>query len=426
MNDWLRFLAAFPQPGELHVWLLSQRNYLGVYALQQQQEQDRSPRMRPFVHPCVHRRSASLETPYRLPLRVENPALHRLITLPSVGNRPVAFIPGFGHTPCMVLRGGEEISACLPSACSAVGLVMQPAVNGHCVRIFNYRKRWFASAGQHIATQRQPVATIPAPLRKLLTVLSTVLLERGVVGTSTHKDTNNTKEGHTSVFWQECTRHLDPERAWYFHVTDDGFFFTGSYPIITCDKPALLCTTVSCNNTSLLLSEVLPRRMAGSDGDNNGNSLGYGRHIGTVIFNPVTLAAVIVTQQHNLFLLHRWIRGKEPIKVTLARLMFLTRMLRPLRPDLVDTDTQGWITSIVTSFLDNHAKQEWPELCQRLMDLVDQLFTYTVPTWVAQTQDNLPPWAYPLLAAISRPNREHWLPLWEGALWVQMLASMCD
>lgn len=413
MDDWLTFLSSFPQPGEIHAWLLNQADYIGTHALYTAATLWRPAKARPFAQTTTTR--GSIATPYRLPSTARNPVLNGLITLPAtVPGNPHNFVLSFGPTPRVVLRGHRQA---MVSGCSAVGLIVQPAVQGKNVRVFRYRKQWFAASSRHITHQRQPVATIAAPLRKLLCTLDLALQRRH------GKSATAATEGHNSVFWQQC-QTLTPDQCWFFRVTNDDFYFLGSYPIITCSYGHFCIATSSQQQP--LLQQTLPEATPGEEQSICMQTLSYSTdHVGTIIYNPVTLAALVVTQHHDNFLLYGLIENQDSAAVMMARLVFLTLMMRPMRPDLVDVPTQDWVQTVVGPFLETHGRAHWPALYTQLTELVATLFTEAVPAWIARMQANPEPWCYPLLAALARPNREHWVPLWEGDLWVRMLASQC-
>ena len=419
MNDWITFLSAFPQPGEIHPWLLNQANYIGTHALYTAAS-PQTTKARPYVHTAEDARGA-IATPYRLPSSAKNPVLHNLITLPGPAGVH-KFVLSFGATPRLVLRGGQEAMRAMIAGCGAVGLMAQPAVRGTNVRVFHHRKQWFAASGRHLAHQRQPLASIPAPLRKLLHTLCAALQRRCQPG-----DPSSVPEGHNSIFWQQCQQALGTDRCWFFRAVGDDFYFLGSYPIVTDAYCRFSVASVASATETPLLQQVLPQATAGDEQCVSVQQMPsyHTDVVGTVIYNPVTLAALIVTQYHHNFLLYGIIEHHEPAATLMARLVFLTYLLQPLRPDVVDVPTQDWIRTVVGPFLETHGKALWPTLYAQLTGLVTTLHTETVPAWVACMQANPKPWSYPLLAALARPNRGQWVPLWEGDLWVRMLASLC-
>ena len=423
MDDWVQFLSAFPQPGGIHTWLLNQGNYIGLHALfaLQQQEKERGHHKRPSV--AKWRDDDHIPTPFHVHRSAQNPVLHGLITLP--GHQGPNFVLGFGPTPKLVLQESKT-ATCLVRGCQAVGLVAQPAVPGICVRIFHHRRLWFLAHGSYVGHHRQPFASFPTRLQMVLTKLNGVLAKRS---------SSAITRGHGSMLWQECRRCLDPQRAYYFRLTEDDLYFIGSYPVLwpCCIgrlDPTLPENQPNSPDLAHLFEKALPVARVGHEADMM-SCMSYGAyHTGTFVYNPVTLAAVIVTTYHNNFLLHRLIKKKESPSTLIARLVFLTRVLRPLRPDLGDAQTQVWIRDTLVPFLEQDVQRMFPDMHARITGLVDNLFTHTIPTWIADIESggsSIPAaWVHPLMAIISRPKWKQWLPLWEGAFWVRLIATAVE
>jgi hypothetical protein len=411
MDDWAQFLSAFPQPGEIHTWLLNQGDYVSVHARFAEHQPRRATR--PFVSPWTN--NCRIPTPFSISKTAQNPVLHGLITLPG-GHEP-RFVPAFGPTPHLVLQGAEGV--CLVRGCKAVGLVAQPILQGQCIRLFHHRRLWYLACDRFLGHQRQPTTSLPRQLQPLLSRLTSVLATRS-------GDPNAVLRGHSSILWCECHR-LDTERVWYFRLTADDLYFIGSYPVLWPVRIGKMDPSPPESPSDQILflktqAQVLPEEA------DTGDTMAYGgvHSLGMMVYNPVTLAAVVVTKYHSNFLLHRVIEKTESAAMLVARLVFLTKILRPLRSDLIDMQTQAWIQNTVKPFLDEDAKRLFPDAHAAILGLADNLFQHSIPCWIADIQGRtkIPACAYPLLAIMSRPNREQWVPLWEGDHWVRLLAFM--
>ena len=434
MEYWVEFLTAFPQPGEIHTWLLNKTNYLDVYsffAVEHNGAQHRHSKG-PIVMP--HSRSRNdengISSPYRVPSTARNTAMRGLITIRRKQGNTLSLVAAFGSTPRVVMQQSGQMDRYMVIArgCRAAGLIVQPAVRGCCVRIFHHHRSWFIATNKHIAHQRQPLSSLPTRVRSVLTCLSAVITHRTNTGARLFRDTPCGPDH----FWGECQRCLTTDQVWFFMVTEDDFYFSGSYPIL--HGPPVKMGQMDPNpptnqEKEPLFRQNLPFRTGDeTDDETLVNTLKYNTpHVGTIVYNPVTLATLIITLNQYNFILYRLIDKKETVRTLVARLIFLTRILWPLRPDVVDIATQKWITGTIKPFLSEHAEKLWPKDHGAIQDATERLFTQIVPGWVANVEKipdpDLPQWICALLAVIARPGYVRWLPLWEGELWVRLLVA---
>lgn len=433
----MEFLTAFPQPGEIHTWLLSKANYLNVYssfAVEHNGAQHSSSNQ-PIMMP--HNRSRSdengISTPYRVLSTARNTAIRGLITIRKRQGNTLSLVAAFGSTPRVVMKqsGHMDRHMVIVRGCRAVGLIVQPAVRGCCVRIFHHCRSWFIATNKHVAHQRQPFSTLPVQIRSVLACFSATIDNRTNGGART---LHNKPCGHDH-FWRECQRCLTTDQVWFFMVAEDDFHFIGSYPILR--GPPVQMGQMNPNpptnqDTQPLFCQNLPFGIGDETDDQTlVHALTYSTsHVGTIVYNPTTLATLIITLNQYSFILYRVIDKKETVRTLVARLVFLTRILWPLRPDVVDNETQKWITDTIKPFLSEHAEKLWPEDHAAIQDATERLFTQIVPGWGASVEripdPDLPPWMCALLTVIARPGYTRWLPLWEGELWVRLLVAESD